>query len=255
MGLTIHYTIRAAARVRTAEVLPLVKRMQAAARAMLKTGRVTAMGRIGSGPEDFFMLSEWLTVPVPGEENTSRGIEVPVLDGYVFDVTLGEGCEPLRLGLCRYPTHVVDAQTGRRRAVAKRGWRLAGFCKTQYASLQGWENFRRCHLAAVDLLAGLAELGLKVAINDEGNYWPGRDEAALRAMVDRMNGMVAALAGQMKDAADEEGGAPVKSPIFAHPQFERLEAEGAAANADQLRAVAAVVKGEKRQRGGKSDGR
>ena len=41
-----------------------------------------------------------------------------------------------------------------------------------------------------------------------------------------MNGIVAGLAGALKDAAEDDGGPPVQSPIFAHPQFERLEAEG-----------------------------
>ncbi|MDQ5978064.1 MAG: hypothetical protein QG602_1036, partial [Verrucomicrobiota bacterium] len=42
-------------------------------------------------------------------------------------------------------------------------------------------------------------------------------------------GIVAAFAGAMKDATeDAPGGASVQSPIFVHPQFERLEAEGIA---------------------------
>jgi hypothetical protein len=46
----------------------------------------------------------------------------------------------------------------------------------------------------------------------------------------------------MKDASDTDGGAPVQSPIFAHPQFERIEAEGAAVNAARLRKAARVVR-------------
>lgn len=43
-----------------------------------------------------------------------------------------------------------------------------------------------------------------------------------------MNGLVAATAGALKDGcetADGENG--VQSPIFAHREFERMEAEGA----------------------------
>jgi hypothetical protein len=36
--------------------------------------------------------------------------------------------------------------------------------------------------------------------------------------------------GALKDVADETGGAPIASPIFSHPDFERLEAEGLSHN-------------------------
>lgn len=241
MGLTLNYKILAPVTTTADRNRDLVAAMHAVACALQRAGRVKAVGRIGSSPKHLAWLSEWQSVPVPGEPHTSRGIEVPAVAGYVFCVTLGEDSEPLRLGLCRYPTQVTDPQTGRKRAVRRRGWRLAGFCKTQYASLHGWEHFRRCHTAAVDLLASLPKLGVKVEINDEGGYWPGRDEAGLRRMLDRMNGIVAAFAGAMKDAADESGGAPVQSPILAHPQFERLEAEGIVREGATINQAAEIV--------------
>ena len=48
-----------------------------------------------------------------------------------------------------------------------------------------------------------------------------------------MNGLVAAFAGAMKDGDDGEG-ARVESPIFAHKDFERLEAQGAANVGEKL---------------------
>lgn len=242
MGLTLHYKLRAPTHLTAAAIPVLVSEMHAVATAMRRAGRVERVSKIAGNPEDLCWLGEWLQVPVPGEENCSRGVEVPALRGHVFTVLLGEGSEPLRLGLCRYPERVPDHQTGRTRAVRRRGWRLAGFCKTQYASLPGWENFRRCHTAAVDLLASLRELGLRVEITDEGGYWPGRDERELRRSVDQMNGIVAAFAGVLKDASDDDGTAPVQSPIFAHPQFECIEAEGHAANAAHLGAAAVLLR-------------
>ena len=77
---------------------------------------------------------------------------------------------------------------------------------------------------------------MSVEITDEGDYWPGRDLAALRRNLDEMNGVVAAAAGALKDWGEERGGAPVESPIFSHPHFERLEAAGAArGHASRLR--------------------
>jgi hypothetical protein len=76
----------------------------------------------------------------------------------------------------------------------------------------------------VDLLVAFQSLGLRVKINDEGGYFPSGDEALLRAKVERMNRLVAGIAGALRDAFDEDH-TPVQSPIFGHPDFERIEAE------------------------------
>lgn len=109
------------------------------------------------------------------------------------------------------------------------GWQFSGFSKTQYASLHGWEHFLRCHRAVVELLAGLRPLGLRVRITDEGDYWLRRSVRSLRAEWEQMNGLVAAAAGALKDLGGETNrGSAVQSPIFRHPNFERVEANGVA---------------------------
>lgn len=252
MGLTLHYKLRAPAGTTDSGSAALVAAMHAAAMTLRHAGRIARVGRIGAEPEELAWLSEWMQAPVPGDKDCRRGIEVPALTGRVFTVLLGEDCEPLRIGLCRYPDRVPDHQTGGTRAVRRRGWRLAGFCKTQYASLHGWEHFRRCHTAAVDLLAGLRRLGLQVGIDDEGGYWPGRDLGELRRHVEQMNGIVAAFAGALKDAADASGGAPVQSPIFAHPRFERLEAAGVARHGATIAQTVALIRDLDPKSGGPS---
>lgn len=242
MGLTLNYKLRGPVEITDEQARALVAKMRATALAMKRAGRIEEVGAISSSPGQLAWVNEWLMVPVPDEPHTTRGIEVPALAGFVFHVTLGKDCEPLRVGLCCYPKQVKDPSTGRIRSVRRKGWRLAGFCKTQYASLHGWEHFRRCHVTAVELLAGLCDLGIKVEINDEGGYWPDRDEAALRRCVDRMNGLVAAFAGAMKDAGDEQDGRSVHSPIFAHPQFERIEAEGMAREGQKVRTAVTLAR-------------
>src|ERR1035437_2305913 len=149
MGLTLHYTLRGPARATDAKIREWVGAMRTRAVAMQRAGRVESVGAIKTGAKVFFWLSESLIIRE--DEHSCRGVEVPVVKGYVFTVTLGEGSEPLRLGLCQYPARVRDRVTGRMRTVRRSGWRLSAFCKTQYASLHGWENFQRCHIAAVDL--------------------------------------------------------------------------------------------------------
>lgn len=224
MGLSLNYQLRARKEVASADIPRVVAAMRERVLSKLGSDFGMKVSVVSSGPEALFWHSEWLQVRVLNEENTIRGIEVPAIEGYVFAVDLGEDCESLRLGLCRYPEQVTDAATGKLRSVRMRGWRLSCSCKTQYSSLHGWENFRRIHIAAVEMLVELRSLGVEVKINDEGGYWPGRDIAELRRRIDRMNGLTAALAGALKDDADERAAPPLQAPILAHPDFEHLEA-------------------------------
>jgi hypothetical protein len=123
------------------------------------------------------------------------------------------------------------------------GWRLAGFSKTQYASLHGWKHFQRCYCAVVNLLAACRTPELRVKISDEGDYWSRRSLAKLRQNLEHMNGLVAAAAGVLKDAVEgAEGKNRVQSPIFAHKNFERLEAEGAVRVGLVLKQLSAAVR-------------
>lgn len=216
MGLTIHYQLRL---VRTddgredAHGRWAAEALRKLALKFKRQGRLDTVGKLGIGPEERRYAVEWRTRPVPGRPHAFTDEEIRPVAGQIFRVGVGRGCEPLWLGLCRYPR-------GR--------WRLQGFCKTQYAGLLGWEHFRRCHTAVIDLLSAAAAAGCKVAISDEGEYWPRRSVKRLRENLDQMNSAVAAVAGGFKDAGEAEDRKAVRSPILCHPQFERLEAEGAA---------------------------
>lgn len=236
MGLTIHFQFTAPPATDATGAGQLLRQLRRQAQGFKARGRADAIHPLSEARETLRWAEEWLCFPVPHHPNRVEQVCVPPLEGVMFPVQVGAGCEPLWLGLCRYPLTVRIA--GRLRKTKLCGWRLRGFCKTQYASLHGWEHFRRCHTAVVDLLAGARRLGLTVEINDEGDYWPSRDWERLRRNVEQMNGAVAATTGVLKDWSEEQGGAPVQSPILAHPQFEHLEAEGVARGyASRLRTV------------------
>lgn len=76
------------------------------------------------------------------------------------------------------------------------------------------------------MLAQVRGLGVDVKIDDEGGYWPRHDVAELQRRIDRMNGLMAAMAGALKDDADDRGLAPWQATVFAHPDFEQMEAFG-----------------------------
>ena len=225
MGVTIHFKLALGPEAPNLDGLRAswaVKEAWALAKKFKRRGRFNAVTRLAHEPQVLRQEAEQYVHYVHPRHGT-QWCDVMPLRGWVFVADVGADCEPLRIGLCEYPAHIFHL--GDDRATRLRGWRLAAFSKTQYASLHGWEHFRRCHVAIVDFLAALRPLGFDVKISDEGHYWPRRSERNLRGEIEMMNRLVAAAAGALKDAHEESGG--VQAAIFAHPQFERLEAQGA----------------------------
>lgn len=224
MGLTVHYQL-SALQLDTAAARRVVNQGFALAMRRERAGEFRRVSAVREDVAGHPLARQWVTYPIPGTKNSFSGLEVRPTEGFLFSVNVGEDCEPLTLGLCRFPESVTH-QGARVPTKLGGGWRFAGFSKTQYASLHGWEHFLRCHRAVVETLAEWRALGVRVKISDEGEYWPRRSVPKLRRNVDNMNGLVAAMAGAIKDG-DHGEGAQVESPIFAHKDFERLEAEGA----------------------------
>jgi hypothetical protein len=142
--------------------------------------------------------------------------ELPDATGFI--VCPGDECEPAAFGLARVPAY--DANWSQQ-PDAPRGWWWHSVTKTQYASIVSAEHFVRCHAAVVALLDAARELGFDVQVVDEGGYWESRDGDLLLASVDHMNQLVAGIAGTLYDRLGPDH--PVDAPIFAHPDFERLE--------------------------------
>ena len=228
MGLTVHYQL-SALKLDTATARRAVKQGHALALRRQQAGEFRRVNAVREDVTGHPLARQWVMYAVPGQENTFSGIEVKPAEGFLFSVNVGEDCEPLTLGLCRFP-ETVTHQGARVPTKLGGGWRFTVFTKTQYASLHGWEHFLRCHRAVVESLAEWCSLGVRVKITDEGEYWPRRSVANLRRNLENMNGLVAAIAGEIKDGddGDDGEGARVESSIFAHKDFERLEAEGAA---------------------------
>jgi len=56
-----------------------------------------------------------------------------------------------------------------------------------------------------------------------------------------MNQTVATMAGALKDASRDGSPVSVVAPIFSHPQFERLEAEGVTRQGEKISAAARII--------------
>lgn len=243
MGLTVHYQLHVAGTRSAEEVYALVRAAHRRAAALVRRRGLARITPLRAADP----ASPWcLAFAKERRPNGDIFHDVAPLRGWIFEVLPGCDCEPLTFALCRYPASIVVR--GRRGRTGCRGWRYAGHSKTQYASRHGEAHFLGCHRAVIDLLCSWQRLGLEVEISDEGHYWPHRDVNRLLAEVRQMNALVAAVAGAVKDATTE-GSTPVSAPIFAHPAFERLEAEGvtqhAAKIADAARAATEAAAAEK----------
>jgi hypothetical protein len=219
MGLTIRYKLAVAKNLSVAVVRELAQRTARYAR---KIGCVE-VGEVESVKADTPFTS--LFVSVGREEDCCFG-HVPAKRGWVVEVWPGEGCESALFGLCQYPRRTPF----RARSIPtgfEGGWLFKGSCKTQYSGEHGWENFVKCHRQIISLLDFWRQLGVRVEVTDEGEYWQTRSEETLRARLRQYDGLVAAMGGMLKDAvADHDSGLSVVSPIFDYVHFERLEHEG-----------------------------
>ena len=236
MGLTIHWNLQADVRTET-EARQLVDRLRQRALDLPLASVGEIMDLSGRDADYKVQPAEsparWLLIQA-GQYVEKDDCHYAVAPQHViaFQTQPGDGCEPANFGLCRYPAfiEVEDQRVGflprkRRVRTGLTGWCWSSFCKTQYASnpaCGGVQNFLRCHLSVIALLDFGKSLGMVEGVKDEGSYWETRDVEALAREVGEWNEMIAAFAGQFKDAL----GAGVVSEIAKFPNFEPLEARG-----------------------------
>ena len=212
MGLTIHYSLHAAA-CPPAQARQLVEQLHR--RALdLPFAEVGDIVEFEGDDCDFHRRDEgdpdrWLLVQSMRLTDTEL---VPPSHIIAFSTWPADGCEQANFGLAMYPA-------------AEPGWRWASFCKTQYASnpdYDGINNFLRAHFTVVRLLDHAQELGILKAVKDESGFWEKRDAKELVETVGRWNEMMAGLVGQYKDLLGDEAIAEITN----YPDFEHLEAKG-----------------------------
>ncbi len=101
----------------------------------------------------------------------------------------------------------------------------SSFCKTQYADnpeVGGWNNFQRAHLSVLAVLEHMQQIGFKVEVDDESDFWKDRDLAVLAKVMGESDAMAAGMAGALKDAA-EASGRGIESSVLGRFDFEQPE--------------------------------
>jgi hypothetical protein len=231
MGLTIHYTLQTKlTKVEDVRALVHALRQHALDLPFKEVNELVEFSGKDIAHDDQDDPDRWLKIQA-GEyvDDPRHSYPVSPLHIIAFTTFPGDGSEPANFGLCKYPASIVVPGTTRRMRTKMGGWRWQSFCKTQYASdpeYGGVPNFLRCHLCVVKLLDFVKKTDLiEVEVKDEGGYWDQRDLQKLANVAGDWNQMIAAFAGQLKDAAQAEG-MSIESAIAGFPNFEHLEAKG-----------------------------
>lgn len=100
--------------------------------------------------------------------------------GWLVSADIGKMCESLEFAFFRHPPEVLHNYHGTVRTGLPANWHFDGWCKTGYAANVGWEHLLACHQRVLALLRFLRRQGVKVSIQDEGGYYPRKDETGLR---------------------------------------------------------------------------
>jgi hypothetical protein len=214
MGLTIHYTLHApdAAHDR--------------AQTLVSSLRQFAVSQGFPGISELILNPPDDSDPFPFEFPVVVGEQlamVPQIPAALFSFTFG-GSDSGIFALARLDLASAEKIPGKLCKQFASGHHFHSFCKTQFASISpegSTENFLRAHKAIVAVLDHARSLGIEVEVHDESEYWEHRDEAKLLACVSRMNNLIAAFTGAVKDRH-----LAVQSPILGSPDFERMEAAG-----------------------------
>ena len=227
MGLTVYYNLALPGDRPEARVCGILEALQETA-LELAVEEITPLRRIEAADCEAFEQQEvdldWLVrcfaARTLEDPRDSRGaLSVPPIIAYGFAAVVGH-CEPVILGLGRYPRTIKEAGTDL--PTGLEGWSWHACTKTQYASVRGTDHFVRCHRAVIALLDAARALGLEVEVRDDSGYWEHRDEGRLVESVKNWNSIVARIAGRVADGV-EATGVEVDSAVFHHPDFERLE--------------------------------
>jgi len=234
MGLSIHYELELDGPAARAQAV--VSELHAAATSSGLFERVSEIREQrapdrGDLPDLDRETCEWvdlhgsISIEVPSAAGGKEWVSVNPEHVIEFAVQ-PPGAETAHFGLASHPEAVGPDRRGTAQQVRTYRWHAG--CKTQYAALPsrgGTKNFLRVHIGLVELLDRASELGARVDVCDDGEFWQSRDERRLLEKLEEHNAQIAAIAGALGDALRDHDES-LTAPITERQDFERLEADG-----------------------------
>jgi hypothetical protein len=214
MGLTVHFGMRLPGETPRAQVFEMLAILREYALTLHIDG---ASEIVDTWPEPETwdatkdplegMFRLWAEAILEFDNDGSRGL-IDIQSGLGFAIHPGAVSEPASFGF--YYRRFANG--------APPEWYWGCSCKTQYASLLSEQHFLDVHKRLIAILDRAKALGIQVEVHDEGGYWETRDDRELVRHVEKMNHILARLAGKLSDMGRE-----LNAPIFGQPRFERLE--------------------------------
>ena len=103
MGVTIHFNLEAPPETDKARAKEIVTQLRRRAQRYRSGGRVDAVLPLGEDDEALRWGRTCRFIRLPGRSELSDVVDLEPIEGFVLPVMVGKDCEPLWLGLCRYP--------------------------------------------------------------------------------------------------------------------------------------------------------
>lgn len=187
MGITIHYELSFRGQRARAEALIRVLQSKCMDLPFDSVSEVSAVTR-GAPESSGSQLLDSIRMFVHRSDDS---FHVVAEEAIGFRGVVGDGCEPLQMMLCRWPRFILRG--GRRVSTGLTGWSYRRYCKTQFAGAVGPEHLVRCHATVLSALDAAGQLGLLVAMEDEGKFSPLRDGVRLKEEYRKWEMLAAAL--------------------------------------------------------------
>src|SRR5205823_1261442 len=103
MGLTIHFKLAAPPDTDRAGAKDIIRQLRQRALRYASAGRADTVLALEDGARVLRWGRTWRFFPSQRRPDSSDVVELVPLEGFGLAVQPGAGCEPLWLGLCRYP--------------------------------------------------------------------------------------------------------------------------------------------------------
>ncbi|MDB6025012.1 MAG: hypothetical protein JWM68_1235 [Verrucomicrobiales bacterium] len=182
MATNIRYGIGAPKEATRDEARKLIDAAYALMLDFQKRGLIQSVGPFLDHPSQMGDKSERPFVTEDRELGGEYCPRVLAEDGWMFEVTIGKGCEVMTIALCRYPAEYKEWDGFVVPTKFRPYYQFSGWVDTEKAVNYNKKNFLHCHTMVIEILVSLEKLGFVMRMEDQdARYWPERSMEKLEA--------------------------------------------------------------------------